>query len=113
MKEYIDQEGLRAMLIAMDVAACIETNGAQESGRGNEIIGLTKEITFLAQKYDCSPDEEKTNAVSALSDKIKYFAQRCSEIASSCEGGDTSHSWQAWQKIWQMSKIMNEGSQGN
>jgi len=109
MKEYIDRENLRAVMIALDVAVFLEAEEAGETEKGNEVLSLAEEIRSLAERCGRCRGEEKINLTRALSEKVKYFSERCKEIASASDEKDTSLPSDIWRSVWKKSEEMMEG----
>lgn len=107
MKGYIDEEGFKSLLIAVDAANFIEDQ-FQELPQTNEILSLAKEIRFLEERCNFDKNEELIRILFA---KVKYFGQICECFADVCTKKGNMAAANIWWTFWQKSKVMADNAE--
>lgn len=107
MKEFIDQEGLKARLVAMDIACFLEREPGCSSP-GNAVLALAQEIKTLAENCNGCPEGQKSDALQVLTDKVRCFAKQCREFAKQSAPDNNTGIDLAWWGSWFSSRSIND-----
>lgn len=98
MKEYIAQEGLMALAIAMDISVYME-RGGKGGDNASVIVDLAREINRLAGRSESCVESENETICRVFSEKTQAFVRKCREIISFCRDDEKEDDRNFWDEI--------------